>query len=187
MGRMKFHATSLPGLTLIETTPVEDKRGHFSRIFCATECAAIRADLHWTQINVSRTYEKGSVRGMHFQYPPATEAKLIRCLRGRVFDVAVDLRAGSPTFLRWHGVELDEHGDTEFFLPEGFAHGFQALTNDAQLLYLHSAAWNREHEGGLRHDDPALAITWPLPIAQISDKDRHWPLVQDSRFAGIQP
>lgn len=183
---MKFHATPLAGLTLIETTRVEDERGQFSRVFCAAECAAIRAELHWTQINVSRTYRKGSIRGMHFQHPPATEAKLIRCLRGRVFDVAVDLRAGSPTFLRWHGVELDEHGNFEFFIPEGFAHGFQALTDDAQLLYLHTAAWNREREDGLRHDDPAIAITWPLPDTQISAKDRHWPLVQDSKFVGIR-
>lgn len=183
---MKFHATPLADLTVIKTTPVADERGQFSRIFCAAEFAALRPVPQWAQINVSRTHKKGTVRGMHFQYPPAAEAKLIRCLRGRVFDVAVDLRADSPTFLRWHGIELDGDGTTQFFIPEGFAHGFQALTDDAQLLYLHSCAWNREKEGGLRHDDPALAIDWPLPVTRISAKDRNLPLVKESRFAGIK-
>jgi len=187
VGSVKFHATPLTDLTVIETTPIADERGQFSRVFCAAECSVLRPDLQWVQINVSRTYDKGTVRGMHFQYPPATEAKLIRCLRGRVFDVAVDLRAGSPTFLRWHGIELDGDGTTQFFIPEGFAHGFQALTDDAQLLYMHSAIWNREKEGGLRHDDPALAIDWPLRVARISDKDRDLPLVKESGFAGIKP
>jgi dTDP-4-dehydrorhamnose 3,5-epimerase len=184
MGCMKFHPTPLADLTLIETTRVEDERGQFSRVFCEAECGAIRPCLHWTQINLSRTYDKGTVRGMHFQYPPATEAKLIRCLRGRVFDVAVDLRVDSPTFLRWHA---DQDEANQFFIPEGFAHGFQALTDDAQLLYLHTTAWSREQEGGLRHDDPAIAIAWPLPVTRISTKDRQWPLVKESSFAGLQP
>ncbi|ODT95601.1 MAG: dTDP-4-dehydrorhamnose 3,5-epimerase [Rhodanobacter sp. SCN 67-45] len=184
---MKFHITPLADLTVIETTSIADERGQFSRVFCAAEYSALRPSLHWVQINVSCTYDKGTVRGMHFQYPPAAEAKLIRCLRGRVFDVAVDLRAGSPTFLHWHGVELDQDGTSQFFIPEGFAHGFQALTDDAQLLYLHSAAWNREKEGGLRHDDPTLAISWPLPVTRISNKDRNLPSVKESRFAGIHP
>jgi dTDP-4-dehydrorhamnose 3,5-epimerase len=184
---MKFHPTPLADLTLIETTRVEDERGQFSRVFCEAECAAIRPGLRWTQINLSRTYDKGTVRGMHFQYPPAAEAKLIRCLRGRVFDVAVDLRVDSPTFLRWHAVELDQDEANQFFIPEGFAHGFQALTDDAQLLYLHTTAWSREQEGGLRHDDPTIAIAWPLPMTRISIKDQQWPLVKESRFAGLQP
>lgn len=182
---MKFHATRLRDLIVVESTRVEDERGQFSRVFCETECAALRPGLHWVQINVSLTYTKGTVRGMHFQYPPAAEAKLIRCVRGRVFDVAVDLRADSPTYLHWHGLELDESGTSQFFIPEGFAHGFQALTDDAQLLYLHSAAWDREKEGGLRHDDPSIAITWPLPVARVSDKDKNLPSVKESRFAGI--
>jgi dTDP-4-dehydrorhamnose 3,5-epimerase len=185
MGSMKFHPTPLSDLIVVETTRVEDERGQFSRVFCEAECAVLRPGLRWVQINVSLTYAKGTVRGMHFQYPPADEAKLIRCLRGRVFDVAVDLRAGSPTYLHWHGVELDESGTIQFFIPEGFAHGFQALTDDAQLLYLHSAAWDREKEGGLRHDDPALAIVWPLQVARMSDKDQNLPWVKESRFAGI--
>lgn len=183
---MKFHRTPLAGLMLIETTPIQDERGRFARVFCETECAEMRANLHWAQINVSSTSCKGTVRGMHFQYPPAAEAKLIRCLQGRVFDVAVDLRADSPTFLHWHGVELSETGPIQFFIPEGFAHGFQALTDNAQLLYLHTTAWNREQEGGLRHDDPAIAIAWPLPVTRISTKDQQWPLVKENAFAGVQ-
>lgn len=182
---MKFHTTPLPDLMLVETTRVEDERGQFSRVFCEAECTELRPGLHWAQINVSLTYAKGTVRGMHFQYPPSAEAKLIRCLRGRVFDVAVDLRSNSPTYLHWHGVELDESEASQFFIPEGFAHGFQALTDDAQLLYLHSAVWDREKEGGLRHDDPAMAIAWPLPVARISDKDQNLPLVKESGFTGI--
>ncbi|MGH8122366.1 MAG: dTDP-4-dehydrorhamnose 3,5-epimerase family protein [Rudaea sp.] len=182
---MKIHDTPLTGLKLLETVPIRDERGEFVRVFCETECAGLRPNLHWTQINLSSTSHKGSVRGMHFQYPPAAEAKLIRCVQGSVFDVAVDLRAGSPTFLRWHSVELDHKAALQFFIPEGFAHGFQALTDDVQLLYLHTAAWNPAHEGGFRHDDSTLSIKWPLPVTQVSQKDRDLPSLAVA-FAGIQ-
>lgn len=184
MDRMKIHRTPLEGLILVETALVKDERGKFVRVFCETDCAELRPNLHWTQINVSGTSHSGTVRGMHFQYPPSAETKMIRCLQGRVFDVAIDLRAGSPTFLHWHGVELHEDGGLQLFIPEGFAHGFQALTDNAQLLYLHTAAWNRQHEGALRHDDPALSITWPLPVTMVSEKDLHVPLL-DNRFVGV--
>ena len=182
---MKAHGTPLADLMLIETAPIQDQRGSFIRVFCETECVELRPYLHWVQINLSSTSLKGTIRGMHFQSPPAAEAKLIRCLQGRVFDVAVDLRAGSPTFLHWHGVELSENNSMQLFIPEGFAHGFQTLTDDAQLLYLHTAAWNRAHEGGVRHDDPVLAIAWPLPLTQVSGKDRDFPLLT-AAFAGIE-
>lgn len=181
---MKIHRTPLDGLMMIETTPVRDERGQFVRVFCETACAELGPNLHWMQINISSTAHKSTVRGMHFQYPPAAEAKLIRCIQGRVFDIAVDLRAGSPTFLHWHGIELSEDGPMQFFIPEGFAHGFQALTDDAKLLYLHTTAWSRQHEGTLRHDDPALSIAWPLPAMRVSEKDRDAPLLDD-KFAGI--
>ncbi len=184
---MKFHSTPLTDLFVIETTPARDTRGEFSRIFCDAEFAGIQSNLYWSQINISRTHRRGTVRGMHFQYPPASEAKLIRCVRGCVFDVAVDIRANSPTFLQWHGVELSEDKPSQYFLPEGFAHGFQALTDDVQLLYLHSASWDRQHEGGLRHDDPLLAIKWPIQVSQVSEKDRSLPLLADIEFAGILP
>src|SRR6185437_8043646 len=140
MGGMKLHATPLAGLYEIGTSPVGDARGRFTRLFCEQELAAIRPGLHFTQINLSETRGLGALRGLHYQTPPAAEAKLIRCLRGRVFDVAVDLRAGSPTFLHWHVVELAEDNDRAIFIPEGFAHGFQILTDEAYLLYMHTAS-----------------------------------------------
>lgn len=181
---MKMHDTPLAGLILIETSPKRDARGQFVRVFCEEECAPIRAHLHWAQVNLSNTSHKGTIRGMHFQYPPAAEAKLIRCLRGRVFDVAIDLRAGSPSFMRWHGVELSEDGQFQYFIPEGFAHGFQTLTDDVQMMYLHTNSWSREHEGSIRYDDPALGISWPLAVTQISEKDRNLPPLT-AQFNGI--
>lgn len=181
---MTLHPTPLLGLTLVETASATDERGRFVRVFCETELNALRPGLHFTQINLSTTFRRGSVRGLHCQHAPAAEAKLIRCMRGRVFDVAVDLRAGSPTFLHWFGVELAEEAPLQVFIPEGFAHGFQALSDDAQLLYMHTASWSREHERGLRHDDPRLAIDWPLPVTQLSERDRAHSLIDDS-FAGL--
>jgi dTDP-4-dehydrorhamnose 3,5-epimerase len=172
MGGLTFEATPLPGLQLVRGPVVGDARGRFERVFDADAFAALRPDLRWAQVNLSRTFRAGTVRGMHFQHPPAAEAKLVGCVRGRVFDVAVDLRAGSPTFLRWHGVVLDEAEPVRIFIPEGFAHGFQALTDDVQLLYFHTAAWSPAHEDRVRFDEPRVGIAWPLPVAQLSDKDR---------------
>ncbi|WP_229659092.1 dTDP-4-dehydrorhamnose 3,5-epimerase family protein [Luteimonas terricola] len=183
---MKLHATPLSGLVVVETKSVNDDRGSFTRVFCEASLRELHPSKDIPQVNLSVTYQRGTVRGMHYQRPPAAEAKLIRCLRGRVFDVAVDLRAGSKTFLHWHAVELDADKPLQVFIPEGFAHGFQALTDNVQLLYLHTAPWRREHEGGLRPDDPALAIEWRLAISLISDKDRTAPLI-DHEFAGLQP
>ena len=181
---MNFRPTPLHGLMLVDTTPVTDERGKFDRLFCEREWGSLRPSLHWSQVNLSHTHKVGTIRGMHFQYPPKAEAKLIRCLRGRVFDVAVDLRAGSPTFLHWHGVQLEEGEPTQVFIPEGFAHGFQTLTDDAQLLYFHTFPWSLEHEGRVRYDDPATAIEWPLPVTQISQKDRAVQFL-DPGFAGL--
>lgn len=182
---MKLNATLLHGLYEIRHTPVSDARGRFTRLFCEQELAPIRPGLHFTQINLSETHERGTLRGMHYQMPPAAEAKLIRCLRGRVFDVAVDLRADSPTFLRWHALELGEDNDCAVFIPEGFAHGFQSLTDDIQLLYMHTASWTPACEAGLRHDDPRLAIEWPLPVTTVSDRDRGYALIDDA-FGGVR-
>jgi dTDP-4-dehydrorhamnose 3,5-epimerase len=185
MGRLKTHLTPLPGLFEIRTARVGDARGHFSRLFCEAEFASIRPQLHFSQVNWSVTRTQGSVRGMHYQTRPAAEAKLIRCVRGRAFDVAVDVRVESPTFLQWHAIELAEDNDLAVFIPEGFAHGFQALTNDVHLLYLHTAPWTPTCEAGLRHDDPKLAVDWPLPVSLISDKDRSYPLI-DENFIGVE-
>lgn len=181
---MKFHDTPLSGLRLVESTVRSDHRGRFERAYCGQDMACLSPRLQVAQANLSTTLGRGTLRGLHFQSAPALEAKLVRCLRGKVHDVAVDLRAGSPTFLKWHAVELSEDQPLALFIPEGFAHGFQVLSDQAQLLYFHTAPWSAECEGGLRHDDPALAIRWPLPVTAISDRDLHHPLL-DAGFTGI--
>lgn len=182
---MKLHATPIPGLWEIQTEPRGDERGQLTRLFCADQFADIRPGLRFVQTNLSYTAQRGTVRGMHFQRTPALEAKLIRCLRGRVFDVAVDLRADSPTFGHWHAVELSQENQLQLFIPEGCAHGFQTLSDDVELLYQHTAAYRPDCEGGVRHDDPALAITWPLPVSVLSERDRLHPLIAP-HFSGVQ-
>ncbi|HEY6941808.1 dTDP-4-dehydrorhamnose 3,5-epimerase family protein [Dokdonella sp.] len=181
---MRLLATPLAGLTVVETAPIADERGRFVRIACEQALSTLKPDIRFVQVNLSRTLRQGTVRGLHFQHAPHTESKLIRCLRGRVFDVAVDLRTRSPTFLRWHAVELDADVEREVFIPDGFAHGFQALTDDVELLYLHTAAWYPSAEGRVRPDDPALGIAWPLAVAGLSPRDRDAPLLT-AAFPGI--
>lgn len=185
MGAVKITTTPLNGLVLIETDESRDDRGRFSRVFCDTDFAVLRQGIRIAQANHSVTTRRGTIRGMHYQRHPMAEAKLIRCLRGRVLDVAVDIRPQSPTFLKWHGVELSAESRTQVFIPEGFAHGFQALEDNTELLYLHTCPWSPGHEGRLRHDDPRLGIRWPLPLTGISDADASAPLVGDD-FAGVQ-
>ncbi len=172
---MNIHDTPIAGVRVVQTRTLGDARGSFVRVFCAEQLAAAGAPLAFVQINLSRTRAAGTVRGLHFQRPPAAEAKLIRCLRGRVFDVAVDLRRGSPTFGHWFGVELAADNDTEILIPQGCAHGFQALTDDVELLYHHTAPYTPALEGGVRFDDPALAIDWPLPARNVSARDQQLP------------
>lgn len=174
----------IDGLMEAETTSFSDARGRFTRLFCRRDLEAACGNRPIVQINYSITRAKGAIRGLHFQHPPSADAKWVRCLRGRVFDVAVDLRAGSPTFLRWHAVELDDATQNAVFIPEGFAHGFQVLEENSELLYLHSAYYSPELEGGLRYDDPRLGICWPLPVSDISDRDRIHPLL-DGSFRGL--
>lgn len=182
---MKAISTPIPGAFLVETQPQADSRGAFARLYCAQSLADIMGQRQIVQINHSRTVRRGTVRGMHFQHPPHAEMKLVRCIRGRVWDVLVDLRAGSPTFMQWHAQELDMQAAHMLVIPEGCAHGFQALEPDSELLYLHTAFYTPGAEGGLRHDDPALAIPWPLEAVEISSRDRTHAMLQDD-FAGIQ-
>lgn len=184
MGGMKLTALPLPGLVRIDTTRVGDERGQFSRIFCEHELAVLRPGLHFTQVNLSETRYRGTARGLHYQVPPAAEAKLIRCLRGRVFDVAVDLRSGSPTFLQWHALELDAASETQVFIPEGFAHGFQALTDDVQLVYFHTASWQPALERRVHCDEPKIGVRWPLPLANLSARDSGAGPLEEA-FAGV--
>jgi dTDP-4-dehydrorhamnose 3,5-epimerase len=177
-------ATPLDGVYTFDTPAAVDQRGRFSRLFCDLEFAAVRPALHFCQINLSVTDRRGTIRGMHYQHPPHAEAKLIRCLRGRAFDVLIDLRRDSPTYRRWHALELSEENALAVFVPEGIAHGFQALTDDVHLLYMHTAHWQPGSEGGLRYDDPALAIAWPEPVTLVSQRDRELPVLADG-FAGL--
>ena len=181
---MKFIPLPLSGSYLIDVELFKDHRGSFARLFCVEELGRIGLSAPLAQINLSRTAAAGSIRGMHFQHPPHAETKIVRCLRGSVFDVAVDLRPDSPTFLHWHGEVLSADNMRAMFIPEGFAHGFQSLDADVELLYLHSACYAPGFEGGIRFDDPAMGIKWPLPPEDISDRDREHPLI-DSTFQGI--
>ena len=181
---MKIVPTKLPGVVVIETAPGVDHRGAFARWFCEHELADVIGARRIVQINHSRTIGVGAVRGLHFQHPPHAEMKLVRCLQGRVFDVAVDLRAGSPTFLRWHAEELTPDNAKMLVVPEGCAHGFQALQTQSELLYLHTAAYAPEAESGVRFDDSRLGIAWPLPAADLSQRDRSLPTLATD-FAGI--
>jgi len=181
---MKFIEAPLSGAYVIELEPIRDERGLFARTFCQQEFSQIGFHKQIVQINHSVTRKKGAIRGMHYQRPPVCETKLIRCVQGGVFDVMVDLRAGCPTFLHHHGVELSKENMRMVFIPEGFAHGFQALSDDAELVYHHSAVYSPEHEMGLRFDDPAMMINWPLPAGTISPKDQSYPLIVND-FKGI--
>lgn len=180
---MNIITTPLSGLFEIKSDVVEDPRGRFTRLFCDSNFSAIRPNLHFCQINLSCTNAAGSIRGMHFQTPPSAEAKLIRCLKGRAYDVAVDIRHGSATFLQWHAVELIPDSNS-VFIPEGFAHGFQALEDNTELLYMHTAAWSKADEYGLRFNDPRLNIQWPMAVSTISDKDRNLALLDD-KYQGV--
>jgi len=181
---MNLIPTAIPGLSIAHTKYVGDTRGTFARLFCEQELASSLAHRHIVQINHSCTRTPGAVRGLHFQRAPYAEMKLVRCIRGRVWDVAVDLRAGSATFLQWHAEELTPQSGLMMMIPEGFAHGFQVLDADSELLYLHTAAFAPEFEGGIAHDDPALAIPWPLTVVDLSTRDRQHAAI-DANFSGI--
>ena len=184
---MKITSTAVSGVVVVESERRHDERGAFMRLFCEQELAGILEGRSISQINLSTTRQAGSVRGLHFQRAPHAETKFIRCMRGKVWDVAVDLRTGSPTFLRWHAEELDPENARMMVVPEGCAHGFQTMTPDCELLYLHTSAYASESEGGVAWNDPQLGITWPLPIpptAGLSDRDRRLPML-DADFRGL--
>ncbi|WP_307616828.1 dTDP-4-dehydrorhamnose 3,5-epimerase [Variovorax boronicumulans] len=184
MPRFDVTATRLDGLKLIQRHKLEDSRGFFSRFFCAEELACAGFSQPVAQMNHTLTHRRGSVRGLHFQYPPHAEDKLVSCLRGKVFDVAVDLRRDSPTFLAWHAEELSAENARSLFIPKGFAHGFQTLADDTELLYLHTTPYVQGAEGGLNPADPALAIAWPLAFADLSARDAAHPFIP-SDFRGV--
>ncbi|MBW3619533.1 MAG: dTDP-4-dehydrorhamnose 3,5-epimerase [Actinobacteria bacterium] len=176
---MRFTTTDVPPATVVDLEKREDERGWFARAFCADEYAEVGLTPVTAQTNMSLSRTRGTIRGLHFQTAPHEEAKLVRCLRGAILDVAVDVRPGSETYLQHVAVELTEHDHRALHVPEGFAHGFQALTDDVLLVYQVSASYTPGAEQGLRFDDPALGIAWPLPVTDISDKDAAWPLLSE--------
>ena len=182
--RFQILDTPLAGLRVLQRNPIGDNRGFLERLFCSDELQMLAPFKHIAQINHTLTGLVGTVRGMHFQHPPHAEIKFVSCLRGEVFDVAVDLRHNSPTFLHWHAELLSASNHKTLVIPEGFAHGFQTLTENCEMLYFHTHPYQPEAEGGLNPQDPRLNIQWPLAIAAISDRDAAHSLLHES-FTGI--
>lgn len=185
MGTIKFTDLPIKGLQRLEPTIFSDERGEFRRIFCSDEITSSTYPFLIRQINRSFTKRKGCVRGMHFQRQPYAEKKIIFCLAGSVWDVAVDVRENSPTFLQWHAEVLSKDNGVGVFIPEGFAHGFQAMTDEVELLYFHSNKYSPAHEDGLNPLDPLLGIEWPLDIQLISSKDKSRALIEQGFTGGI--
>lgn len=184
-GRFTIRSTPLAGLIVLDRTPVGDDRGQLERLYCAVELATCLGRATISQSNLTWTARRGTVRGMHLQSPPAAEDKLVTCLQGSVWDVAVDVREDSPTFLRWHAEVLDGKGHRSMLIPKGFAHGFQTLTDNCRMLYFHTAAHDATAEMGLDALDPQLAIDWPEPIHCRSTRDESHPRISAS-FRGVQ-
>lgn len=177
--------TPISGLKILTRSEFQDKRGRFARLFCAEELEPVGWTQPVAQINHSITNYAGTVRGMHYQKPPHGETKLVSCIKGSVFDVAIDLRKDSPTFLKWHAQILSESNKMALLIPKGMAHGFQSLEDDTELIYVHSTSYTPSAEAGLNALDPRLAITWPLPPRNVSDRDATFPEI-DNSFFGIE-
>jgi dTDP-4-dehydrorhamnose 3,5-epimerase len=181
---MIFTETLLRGSFVIDLEPFSDDRGWFARTYCKKEFEKINHTREWVQLNHSVTWQEGSIRGMHFQNPPHEEIKMVRCIAGTVYDVIIDIREGSPTFLNWFGTELSAANKKMMYIPAGFAHGFQTLTDNCELIYHHTSFYTQGSEGGLRYDDPGIGILWKIPVTHISDRDLHHAFLDDS-FKGI--
>lgn len=181
---MQIRPTPISGLAIVQTTPIVDERGSFSRLFSSDKLQSVIGARQITQINFSCTEFVGTVRGLHYQVSPYAEMKLVRCLKGRIWDIAVDLRYDSPTFLKWYAEELSPKNNLMLVIPEGFAHGFQVLEPNSELLYLHTANYAPQGEGGLRYDDPRLGISWPVTPKNLSKRDNAHPLISGN-FSGL--
>jgi dTDP-4-dehydrorhamnose 3,5-epimerase len=174
---MIFTETVLKGAFLVDLDRKPDQRGFFARTFCAQEFAAHGLQATVVQCNVSFNHKQGTLRGMHYQLPPVAETKLVRCTQGAIYDVIIDLRPESPTYLSHVAVELSAENRRALYIPALFAHGFQTLTDNAEVIYQMGEFYTPGYDRGLRYDDPALAIPWPLSVSVIADKDREWPLL----------
>ena len=181
---MKILESPIKNAFVLEPEHYMDHRGKFFRLYCQDELKQIGHAKQIVQINHSFTRKRGAIRGMHFQYPPKAEIKMVKCFRGAVFDVIVDLRRKSPTFLQWHGEILSEKNQKVMYVPEGLAHGFQTLEENCELLYLHTEYYSPVHEGGVRYNDSLLSIVWPLEVTELSEKDQKYPLLSNE-FEGI--
>jgi dTDP-4-dehydrorhamnose 3,5-epimerase len=184
MSRFSILDTYIADLKIIKRQGLGDSRGFLSRLFCAEELASAGWCKPVSQINITLTKYQGTVRGLHFQFPPYAETKLVSCVPGEVYDVAVDLRRDSPTFLQSHGEIISAENRRSLLIPEGYAHGFQTLTDNCELIYLHTAPYHPEAEGALNMADPKLNIAWPLPVTDISDRDRNHAFITDT-YQGI--
>ncbi|MGZ8271553.1 MAG: dTDP-4-dehydrorhamnose 3,5-epimerase [Methylophilus sp.] len=184
MSRFDCFDTSLSGLKIIQRKPIQDTRGFLSRLYCAELFKSFGMNKTIQQINHTLTHQKGTVRGFHFQYPPYAEMKLVSCIKGEILDIAVDIRKDSPTYLKWHGEILSEHNQRSLLIPEGFAHGFQTLIDDCELIYLHTAPYVKEAEGALNVLDKAINVQWPLKISDLSDRDQSHPMLKQN-FQGL--
>lgn len=183
---MIIHDTPIDGLKVVEFEAVRDERGHFARTFCARDFERHGLNPAVVQANVAFNHHRATVRGMHFQVPPAAETKLVRCTRGAIQDIVVDLRPESPTFLRSFAVELTPDNLKALYVPQRFAHGYQTLTDGAEVAYEVGEFYMPGYERGLRFDDPVLALPWMLEPAMVSAKDRAWPLLDDRQIATIR-
>jgi dTDP-4-dehydrorhamnose 3,5-epimerase len=181
---MQINTTPISELLVVQCTPHIDTRGAFTRFYCEDELQSVIGQRRILQINHSRTATVGAVRGLHFQHLPHAEMKLVRCLKGRIWDVAVDLRRDSSTFLHWYAEELTPANERMMVIPEGFAHGFQVIEPESELLYLHTAFYSPSSEDGLRYDDPSLGIKWPLAVTDLSKRDHSHASI-NTNFKGI--
>lgn len=177
--------TTLQDLVLLKRRPIGDSRGYLERMFCTSDLKALLAGRRIEQINHTLTEKAGTIRGLHYQAPPFAEMKFVSCVKGRVLDVAVDLRVGSPTYLKHYSTELSEFNHLTLCIPEGFAHGFQTLTNHCEMLYFHTAPYSASHEAGLNTLDPTIAIAWPLPVGERSTRDQQFSNI-NSEFIGVR-
>jgi dTDP-4-dehydrorhamnose 3,5-epimerase len=183
--RFTFHPTPLAGVWRVVPHPIGDARGSFSRVYCAQEFAAVGITKSLAQVNHSGTRWRGTVRGLHFQHPPHAETKVVSCIAGRIFDVALDLRRRSPTFLQWFGAELSAENRQSLVIPPGCAHGYQTLRDDSELIYLVTAAYSAQAEDGVNPLDPAIGVRWPEPIGEVSDRDARREMLNPAEYRGL--
>ena len=182
---MIFTELNLKGAFIIDLKVFSDERGWFGRTYCKEEFKSVGLEQEWVQMNHSFTTKKGTIRGMHFQFPPYQEIKMVRCIAGMVYDVIVDIRKDSPTFLHYVGIELSASNKRMIYIPSGFAHGFQTLSDDAELIYHHSAFYTPQAEAGLLYNEPLVNINWPLAVTELSERDsKHQQIIKET-FKGI--